>query len=165
VSESERQWANLEDGLDSTLNMVAHELKYKAEVVKQYAGIPQIACLPLQLNQVFMNLLMNAGQAIAERGRITVRTGQDAATVWVEIEDTGSGIKPETLSHIFEPFFTTKPVGMGTGLGLSLSYGIVQKHGGRIDVRSEIGKGTAFRVILPLFTAAPLPVPDPGSGH
>jgi PAS domain S-box-containing protein len=165
VSESERQWANLEDGLDSTLNMVAHELKYKAEVVKQYAGIPQIACLPLQLNQVFMNLLMNAGQAIAERGRITVRTGQDAATVWVEIEDTGSGIKPETLSHIFEPFFTTKPVGMGTGLGLSLSYGIVQKHGGRIEVRSELGKGTAFRVILPLFTAVPLAAPDSGGGR
>jgi two-component system, NtrC family, sensor kinase len=149
VSESDRQWASLERGLDSTLNLVANDIKYKAEVVKEYAGIPQIECLPSQLNQVFMNLLMNAGHAIAEKGRITIRTGYDDAQVWVEVQDTGHGIKPENLGRIFEPFFTTKPVGKGTGLGLSLSYGIVNKHGGTIVVTSEVGQGTAFRVTLP----------------
>ena len=97
-----------------------------------------------------MNLLVNAAHAIAERGTITVRTGRDGNEVWVEVADTGSGIAPENLKRIFDPFFTTKPVGKGTGLGLSLSYGIVQKHHGRIEVRSEVGKGTAFRVALPL---------------
>jgi len=149
VSESDRQWASLERGLDSTLNLVANDIKYKAEVVKEYAGIPQIECLASQLNQVFMNLLMNAGHAIPERGRITIRTGFDERQVWVEVEDTGHGIKPENLGRIFEPFFTTKPVGKGTGLGLSLSYGIVHKHGGTITVRSEVDKGTVFRVNLP----------------
>jgi signal transduction histidine kinase len=145
----ERQWADLEHGLDSTLNIVWNELKYKAEVVKEYAGIPKILCIPAQLNQVFMNLLVNAVQAIEAHGRITVRTGEAGNEVWVEIEDTGSGIKPEHLDRIFDPFFTTKPVGAGTGLGLSLSYGIVRDHGGRIEVRSEIGKGSVFRVVLP----------------
>ena len=154
VSEAERQWANLERGLDSTLNMVRNELKYKAEVVKEYGGISEIECFPSQLNQVFMNLLVNAAQAIEERGRVTIRTGEDDEVVWVEVEDTGHGIEPTNLTRIFDPFFTTKPVGKGTGLGLSLSYGIVQNHGGRIEVRSELGKGSVFRVILPR-TGAP----------
>ena len=149
VDESERQWADLEQGLESTLRVVWNELKYKAEVVKEYAGIPQIECMPFQLNQVFMNLLMNAAHAIEDAGRIIVRTGQADGSIWVEVEDTGKGIKPEHLGRIFEPFFTTKPVGKGTGLGLSLSYGIVQKHGGRIEVRSEVGKGSVFKVVLP----------------
>ena len=149
VNESEKQWADLEHGLDSTLNVVWNELKYKADVIKEYGGIPKIMCIPSQLNQVFMNLLMNAVQAIEGHGRITIRTGQEGDNVWVEVEDTGKGIKPEHLDHIFDPFFTTKPVGSGTGLGLSLSYGIVQKHGGRIEVRSEVGKGSTFRVLLP----------------
>ena len=149
VDHGDRQHANLEDGLDSTVNLVWNEIKYKAEVIKEYGGIPAISCYPSQLNQVFMNLLVNSAHAVAEQGRIVIRTGQDAAEVWVEIEDSGKGIAPEHLSRIFEPFFTTKAVGKGTGLGLSLSYGIVQKHGGRIEVRSEVGVGTAFRVILP----------------
>lgn len=149
VDESERQWADLETGLDSTLNVVRNELKYKAEVIKEYGSIPQIECFPSQLNQVFMNLLVNAGHAIDTQGRITIRTGQAEHEVWVEVEDSGKGIQPEHLGRIFEPFFTTKPIGKGTGLGLSLSYGIVKKHGGRIDVRSEVGKGTVFRVVLP----------------
>lgn len=149
VDESERQWASLEVGLDSTLNVVWNELKYKAEVVKEYGNIPQISCFPSQLNQVFMNLLINAGHAIAEHGRIVIRTGHNEKNVWVEVEDSGKGIAPENMARIFEPFFTTKPVGKGTGLGLSLSYGIVQKHHGRIDVSSEVGKGTVFRVTLP----------------
>lgn len=150
VGASERQYANLEDGLDSTLNLVWSELKYKAEVVKEYGNIPPIECVPSQLNQVFMNLLVNAAHAIEERGRIVVRTGHDNENVWVEVEDTGKGILPEHLGRIFEPFFTTKPVGKGTGLGLALSYGIVQKHDGRIEVRSEVGKGSVFRVVLPI---------------
>ena len=154
VDESERLWANLETGLESTLNVVWNELKYKATVVKEYGNIPQIECIPSQLNQVFMNLLVNAGQAIAEQGRITLRTGYDEENVWIEVEDTGKGIQPEHLVRIFEPFFTTKPVGQGTGLGLSLSYGIVHKHGGRIEVKSELGKGTVFKVILPRNSGA-----------
>jgi signal transduction histidine kinase len=153
MEQQEKQWANLEQGLDSTLNIVWNELKYKADVVKEYTGIPQIECIPAQLNQVFLNLLMNAVQSIENHGRITVRTGMDGDSVWVEVEDTGKGIKPEHLSRIFDPFFTTKPVGSGTGLGLSLSYNIVQEHGGRIELKSELGKGSVFRVVLPQHPA------------
>ncbi|MFZ2161284.1 MAG: ATP-binding protein [Sideroxyarcus sp.] len=150
VDESELQWSNLEQGLDSTLNIVWDELNSKAEVVKEYAGIPEIECMPAQLNQVFMNLLLNAKQSIEEHGRITIRTGRDRdEDVWVEVEDTGKGIKPEHLKRIFDPFFTTKPTGSGMGLGLSLSYSIVHKHGGRIEVKSTPGKGSVFRVVLP----------------
>jgi PAS domain S-box-containing protein len=146
----EWQYADLHAGLNSTLNIVNNEIKYKADVVKEYGDLPQVECLPSQLNQVFMNLLVNASHAIEERGLITVRTGQAGEEVWVEVEDTGKGIAPENLQKIFDPFFTTKPIGKGTGLGLSLSYGIVQKHNGRIEVQSEAGKGTKFRVWLPL---------------
>lgn len=152
VDESERQWADLEAGLESTLRVVWNELKYKAEVIKEFAGIPQVECFAFQLNQVFMNLLINASHAIEGRGTIAVRTGHDDSCVWVEVQDSGRGIKPEHLSRIFEPFFTTKPVGQGTGLGLSLAYGIVKKHDGRIEVKSELGQGTVFRVILPKKT-------------
>ncbi len=150
VDESNWQHANLEQGMDSTLNVVANEIKYKAQVVKEYCGLPDVECMPSQLNQVFLNLLMNAAQAIDNKGIITVRTGLGGDEVWVEVEDTGKGIAPGNLHRIFDPFFTTKPVGKGTGLGLSLSYGIVQKHHGRIEVKSEVGKGTTFRVCLPL---------------
>jgi len=101
-----------------------------------------------------MNLLVNAAQSIENSGRITIRTGEEGERVWVEIEDTGHGIKPEHLSRIFDPFFTTKPIGKGTGLGLSLSYGIVQKHDGRIEVKSDVGKGTVFKVLLPKRAAS-----------
>jgi len=150
VDESERQWADIEMGLESTLRVVWNELKYKAEVVKEFAGLPQIECFPFQLNQVFMNLLINASHAIEAHGTITIRTGLSESHAWVEIQDTGKGIKPEHLERIFEPFFTTKPVGKGTGLGLSLAYGIIQKHHGKITVQSELGQGSTFRVTLPL---------------
>jgi signal transduction histidine kinase len=149
VDESERQWANLEEGLESTLRVVWNELKYKATVIKEFTGIAPVECFPFQLNQVFMNLLVNASHAIDTQGTITLRTGQDDCAVWVEVQDTGRGIKPENLAHIFEPFFTTKPVGQGTGLGLSVAYGIVKKHNGRIEVKSDLGQGSLFRVILP----------------
>jgi two-component system, NtrC family, sensor kinase len=149
VDRGERELADLEKGLESTLNVVWNELKYKTKVIKEYAHPPAIECLPSQLNQVFMNLLINAAHSIETSGEITLRTGSDQEYVWVEVEDTGSGIPAENLSRIFEPFFTTKPVGKGTGLGLSLSYGIVKKHHGKIEVTSELGKGTKFRVVLP----------------
>lgn len=149
VDTAEWQFANLEHGLESTLNIVWNEIKYKAEVVREYAGLPEIECIAAQINQVFLNLLVNAAHAIENRGIIILRTGFDETNVWVEVEDSGSGIKPEHLHRIFEPFFTTKPVGKGTGLGLSLAFGIVQRHHGKIEVRSEPGKGTVFRVTLP----------------
>jgi two-component system NtrC family sensor kinase len=130
---------------------VASEIKYRADIVKDYGEIPEIECLPSQINQVVMNLVVNAAHAMGEtRGRITIRTGASDQEVWLEVADTGSGIAPETLKRIFEPFFTTKPVGKGTGLGLSLSYGIVHRHGGRIEVDSVVGQGSCFRVSLPV---------------
>ena len=146
------QWAltNLHRGLQSTLNIVWNELKYKVEVRKEFGDIPAIECLPSQLNQVFLNLLVNAGHAIAERGVITIATLQIENEICISIADSGQGIAPENVARIFDPFFTTKPIGKGTGLGLSLSYGIVQKHHGRIEVQSTVGKGTTFSVYLPL---------------
>ena len=146
----EWHYSNLRNGIDSTLNIVNNEIKYKADVIKNYGDIPEVECLSSQLNQVFMNLLVNASHAIEEHGTITIGTGQQNDEVWVEISDTGKGIAPENLQKVFDPFFTTKPVGKGTGLGLSLSYGIIQKHHGRIEVHSELGKGAAFRVWLPI---------------
>jgi PAS domain S-box-containing protein len=150
-SNEEWQWTNLHHGIDSTLNIVNNEIKYCAEVVRRYGDLPDVQCLPSQLNQVFMNLLVNAAHAIKqERGCITITTGHYEGEVWIEISDNGCGIPPENLQRIFDPFFTTKPVGKGTGLGLSLSYGMVQKHHGHIDVESKPGVGTTFRVWLPV---------------
>ncbi len=154
VDESEWQYADLHKGLDSTLNVVNNEVKYKADVVKNYGDIGEVKCLSSQINQVFMNLLVNAAHAIKEHGTITISTGTEGEGVWVEIEDTGAGIEKEKLGRIFEPFFTTKPVGKGTGLGLSLSYNIINKHKGKISVESELGKGTKFRIWLPKVNAS-----------
>lgn len=151
VSGQQWDWADLHQGLDSTLNIVWNELKYKCQVVKEYGDIPKVYCLISQLNQVFMNLLVNAGHAIETKGIITIRTVRlGNEEIAIEISDTGKGIAPEHLTRIFEPFFTTKPVGKGTGLGLSLAYGIVNTHHGRIDVSSQPGIGTTFRVIIPI---------------
>lgn len=150
VGETEWQVADLHHGLDSTLNIVSNEIKYKARVDKHYGTLPPVTCLASQLNQVFMNLLVNAAHALREQGVITLRTGAADGWVWIEVGDNGCGIAPENLHRIFEPFFTTKPVGSGTGLGLSLSYGIVNRHGGRIEVASVLGQGTRFTVHLPV---------------
>jgi signal transduction histidine kinase len=112
--------------------------------------LPLVECRLSQLNQVFMNLLVNASQAILERGVIRIVTGVEGAEVWVDIIDDGVGIAPDAMPRIFDPFFTTKPIGSGTGLGLSLSYRIVQQHRGRIEVESKPTKGTRFRVWLPI---------------
>lgn len=154
VGETEWQLADLHQGIDSTLNIVANEIKYKATVEKHYGQLPEIKCMASQLNQVFMNLLVNAAHAITDNGVIAIRTGAENGWVWVAISDTGCGIPVENMNRIFEPFFTTKAVGSGTGLGLSLSYSIVNKHGGRIEVDSQPGAGTTFTVRLPMTPPA-----------
>jgi signal transduction histidine kinase len=147
----EWQWASLHSGIDSTLNIVANEVKYKADVVKEYGDIPDIECQPSHINQVIMNIVVNGAHAIgSERGLITIRTGREGDQVWLTISDNGAGMPKEIQSRIFDPFFTTKPIGSGTGLGLSLSYGIIQKHHGQIEVHSEPGQGTTFRITLPI---------------
>ena len=157
--------ANLHEGLDSTINLVAAELRTKAEVVREYGDLPALICAPGQLNQVFMNLLVNAAQAIEHHGIITVRTGRGGTGLgaardpeqwgWVEVQDTGCGIAQHQRHRLFEPFYTTKIIGQGTGLGLSLCYGLVKNHGGYIEVHSEPGQGARFRVVLPLHGAPP----------
>ena len=144
-------WADLERGLQSTLNIVQSELKYRANVVCEFANLPQVECLASEINQVFLNMLVNAGHAMEgrDRGQITVRTENLGDKVAISFSDTGCGISPDTLAKIFDPFFTTKPIGKGTGLGLSLSYGIIQKHKGRIEVSSTVGVGTTFNIVLP----------------
>ena len=141
---------DLIQGLESTLNVVWNELKYNCEVRKEYVPLPPVECVLAQLNQVFMNLLVNAAQAIEGQGVITLRTGCKDDEVWVEIADTGHGISAENQAHMFDPFFTTKEVGKGTGLGLSVSHGIVERHHGRIEVSSAMGKGTTMRICLPV---------------
>ncbi|MEX6502488.1 ATP-binding protein [Pseudomonas zhanjiangensis] len=149
IDSGDWQMVDLHKGLDSTLNVIWNEIKFKAEVVKNYAELPLVQCLGSQLNQVFMNLLINAAHAIDRQGYIWLETGVRDDWVFVRVRDDGSGIAPEHLTRLFEPFFTTKPVGQGTGLGLSVSYSIVAKHHGRLEVASELGKGTTFTVWLP----------------
>ena len=146
----EWQLTDINHCLESTLNVATNELKHKAEVIRDFAQIPEVECLASQINQVFLNMMVNAAQAIKERGTIRITTGTEDGWVWIEFADTGSGIAPEHLRRIFEPFFTTKAVGKGTGLGLSLSYGIIARHNGRIEVESEVGEGTIFRIWLPI---------------
>ena len=118
--------------------------------MREYGDLPLVECIPSQINQVFMNLLVNAANAIAQRGTITLRSGREDDQVWISVTDTGIGIPVEQLSKIFDPFFTTKPIGQGTGLGLSVSYGIVNKHGGHIHVDSQPGQGTTMTISLPI---------------
>ncbi|GEM_PF-3669481 len=153
MEENEWQWADLHQGLNSTLNIVNNELKYRAEVVKDYGDIPEVECLISQLNQVFMNLLVNAAHAIEQQGVITIRTGREGDHVWISVADNGKGMDAATQKKIFDPFFTTKAVGKGTGLGLSLSYTIIQRHNGSISVKSEPGKGSTFCIRLPIAQA------------
>lgn len=149
--EKEMQYADLNAELESTLNMVWNELKYKAAITKEFGDLPHILCFPTELNQVFMNLLINAAQAIPDRGEITVRTFQENGHIRIQIRDTGAGISKENLPRLFDPFFTTKEPGKGTGLGLSIAHSIVvEKHHGTLAVQSEMGKGTTFTITLPV---------------
>ena len=149
IDQAQKTTADINQGLLTTINVCSNELKYRCDVVKELGDIPEIVCYPMKLNQVFMNLIVNAAQAIKEKGTVTVRTFRDGDYVCVQVSDTGCGIAKENLGKIFDPFFTTKPVGKGTGLGLSIAYGIVAEHNGKIEVESEVGKGTTFTVRLP----------------
>ncbi|MBI4869901.1 MAG: response regulator [Candidatus Wallbacteria bacterium] len=149
LDEGEVKTVELREGLESTITLIRYLLEGRIEIHRDYAELPRIECYPSLLNQVFMNLLVNACQAIPDRGTVTIRTRAEQGWVRVEVSDTGTGIKPEHVAKIFDPFFTTKDVGKGTGLGLSVSYGIIEKHGGRIEVQSDPGSGTTFSVFLP----------------
>jgi len=150
------EWAptDINEIIDGILRIVWSEIKHKAELKYERGDLPKINVNSRQLGQVFLNILVNAVQSITEHGVITVRTYVRGAEAVIEIEDTGKGISKLVAKKIFDPFFTTKLPGQGTGLGLSVSYDIIKKHGGRIDVASEIGKGALFSVVLPI---APFP--------
>jgi len=157
VDQAEPKRIDLNETIDVTLNIIWNELKYRAEIVKDYGDLPEVKCFPQKISQVFMNILMNAAQAIEEKGTIKivtryVRDGHraDDARVEIRISDTGRGIPKKDIPRIFDPFFTTKPVGEGTGLGLSIAYDIIKAHGGQIMVESKKGKETTFIIRLPL---------------
>ncbi len=152
VDRSEWGYANLENCIESTLKIINNEIKYNITVEKHYApSVPDVFCQPMQINQVLLNILVNASHAIDGDGTISITLqAANAEFVEIRIQDTGCGIPEEIRERIFEPFFTTKPVGSGTGLGLSVSYGIINKHHGTISVTSEVGKGSEFVIRLPI---------------
>lgn len=150
LDEAEFQEADLHQGMESVLLLAQHHLKHNITVNREYGELPKIECYPNQLNQVFMNLVVNAAQSIEVKGEISIRTGTRGDNVFVEIEDTGNGIPPENINRVFDPGFTTKGVGVGTGLGLSICYNIINKHRGIIQVESHEGKGSLFRLLLPV---------------
>lgn len=149
LDEAERKPVNIHEGIESTLTILQHQLKNRIHIVTEFGDLPEIICHPNQLNQVFMNMLVNASQAISGRGTIKIRTWKEAGAVRISITDTGKGIPQEHLSKVFDPGFTTKGVGVGTGLGLSICYKIIQEHGGHIDVESS-GEATTFTITLPV---------------
>ena len=149
LDEAERKAVDLHEGIDSTLTLIDHHLKDRVTVEKDYGPLPMVECYAGQLNQVLMNLITNAADAIEGEGEIVITTRAQDDGVTISVKDSGSGIPDDVKSQIFDPFFTTKEVGSGTGLGLSISYGIIEKHGGRIDVDSTVGEGTTFTITLP----------------
>jgi signal transduction histidine kinase len=155
LDEAEWKAADLRAGIDETLALVEHQTRGRIEVVRTYGEIPVVQCYPGQLNQVFMNLIVNAIQAIEGEGRIEVECSREADSVSVRVRDNGRGISEESLPRIFDPGFTTKGVGVGTGLGLSIAYRIVSNHGGTLKVRSEVGKGSEFTVEIPIDRRPP----------
>ncbi len=144
--------------IDKTLNLIHSEVKYSAELITDYGDLPEVEVMESQIGQVILNLLVNASHAIEDKGTIKIKTmaSKDKETIQISVSDSGKGINPEHIGKLFDPFFTTKPVGKGTGLGLSLSYGIIQRHHGDIEVESELGVGTTFRVTLPVMQSSTL---------
>jgi signal transduction histidine kinase len=147
------QAIDVHEELESSLTLLNHLLKDRVRVLRKFGTVPPVECLRSQIDQVFLNLLANAAQAIQGAGEITIETGTESDSAVIAIHDTGPGIAPEVMGRIFDPFFTTKPVGEGTGLGLSISYEIVKKHGGEIAAESRPGEGATFTVRLPLRRA------------
>jgi PAS domain S-box-containing protein len=150
MDEEEYKKANINECIESAITIVWNELKYKSTLKKEYGELPPIKCYPRQMNQIFVNLLINAVNSIADKGIITIKTWHKDDFIWMEVSDTGIGIPRQNLVKIFEPFFTTKEAGKGTGLGLSITYEIVQRHKGEITVESEVGKGTTFTIKIPV---------------
>lgn len=156
LDEAEMKPVNIDEGIDNTLLILNYRLKQGIEIIKEYGDLPLVECYPAQLNQVFMNIISNAIDALLEEEshynkQITIYTAVvDSNEIQVRIRDNGSGMLPEVKAKLFDPFFTTKPVGVGTGLGLSICYEIVEKHGGKIDVSSKPGEGTEFVIYLPI---------------
>ncbi|MBI2059148.1 MAG: HAMP domain-containing protein [Nitrospirae bacterium] len=150
LDEAEWKRVDIHEGLESSLNLIHNKMKKNIQIHRELDTLPKIGCYASELNQVFLNLLVNAVDAISERGDLWLRTRRKDGSVEIEIEDNGAGMPPEVQKKIFEPFYTTKPVGRGTGLGLSISYNIVQKHGGSIRVDSSPGRGTKFTISLPV---------------
>ncbi|MEJ2721915.1 MAG: PAS domain S-box protein [bacterium] len=147
---AERDRVDIHEGLENTLTLVHHELKNRINLHKDYGDLPPVTCFPNQINQVFMNILVNASQAIPDKGDIFIKTFKRDEDIVVEIRDTGRGIPEELLEKIFDPGFTTKGAGVGTGLGLSIVYQIVEDHDGSVEIESNVGEGTTFRVVLPI---------------
>jgi signal transduction histidine kinase len=151
LDEAEIKNIDIHSGIDSTVRLLSRYFSSgHVSLRRDYGNLPPINCYAGQLNQVWMNLLANAAQAVSDHGEVSITTRLEAETVTIAISDTGSGIPEDQLSRIFEPFFTTKPVGEGTGLGLSISYGIIERHGGTINVESRVGVGTTFTVQIPI---------------
>jgi len=155
MDQAELQDADLNQEIERTIALMEPRCRNCIAIERDFAELPLVRCYPGQLNQVFLNLMMNACDAIGDAGRIVVKTRTLAAGVRLEFSDDGPGIPEELRGRIFDPFFTTKAVGAGTGLGLSLSHGILERHGGRILVESELGAGTTFALELPLVASGP----------
>ena len=154
LDEAEFKKVDLHEGIESTIRLLSQYYgSGRITIDRQYTDLPPVDCYAGQLNQVWMNLLTNAAQAMAEEGTVRVATRRDNNVAIVSITDSGSGIEPEDLKRIFDPFFTTKRVGEGTGLGLSITYGIIERHGGSIDIESRVGEGTTFHVSIPINAA------------
>jgi signal transduction histidine kinase len=144
--------ADIHNGLKSTLNIARNQLKNRADVRMSLGNLPMIECSPSQIDQVFLNIIVNAAQAMPEdkRGLIHIKTSCNKEQAWIDIEDNGPGMTAAVLEKIFDPFFTTKAPGKGTGLGLSVSLSIIQQHGGTLSATSTVGVGTTFRITLPI---------------
>jgi signal transduction histidine kinase len=149
LDENEIKPIDIHEGLDSTLMLLRNKLKTRIEIIKNYGNIPKVECYPGKINQVFMNIINNASQAIENEGKITISTWQENTNIYISIKDDGHGFDETVKSKIFEPFYTTKDVGQGTGLGLAISYGIIENHHGKIEVNSAPGKGSEFIICLP----------------
>jgi signal transduction histidine kinase len=149
LDEAELKTVDIHEGLEDTLALIHHELKHNIRVIKNFGNFAPIACFPGQLNQVFLNLLINSKQAIKDKGRIRISTFRKDKKINIIVKDSGVGISKANLGKVFDPGFTTKGRGVGAGLGLSICYQIIQDHRGEIKVESELGKGTTFTIVLP----------------